>query len=91
MDYADAGGQALHVWQGNWPGPKPRCFVNGREWGHLIDRDHARLVATARRLGVHVVCVSRPGERGQHIDLCGRPLERAIEEAHAAERPEEKS
>ena len=81
MDFAEAGGQALHVWKGAWPGKKPRCFANGQQWGHLLDMDIERLKATARRLGVRVIKASRVGRRGQHIDLCGRPLAKAIEES----------
>ena len=62
----------------------PKCFRQardaGKSWGHLIDNDRERLETTARRLGVRVIKVSRPGRNGQHIDLCGRPLERAMEE-----------
>lgn len=80
MDYADAGGQALHVWNPDvreWP-EAPSCFKrSGREWGHLLDRDAERLVATACSLGVKVIAVGRRGLRGQHIDLCGRPLRKA--------------
>jgi len=83
LAFVAAGAQALHVWRVAWAGTKPRCFVDGRLWGHLMDRDEARLVRTARRLGVCKIKVDRLGKRGQHIDLCGRPLERAIEEAEA--------
>jgi len=81
MDFAEAGGVALHVWKGAWPGKKPRCFRDGQDWGHLFDMNPKRLVATARRLGVRVIKVSRIGGRGQHIDLCGKPLAKAIQEA----------
>lgn len=80
MAHAAKGGQALHVWRGVWAGTKPRCFVDGRLWGHLLDNDEARLVTTARRLGVNKIKVSRRGKPGQHIDLCGMPLERAMKE-----------
>lgn len=82
MDFADNGGQALHVWKPDvreWP-KAPACFKrSGGEWGHLIDRDTERLIATARSLGVVVIVVSRRGMRGQHIDLCGGPLRKAKE------------
>lgn len=81
--FVEQGGQALHVWKppkGGWPGA-PACFMKSRrQWGHLLDNDKARLIATARRLGVRVIKVAQEGRRGQHIDLCGRPLERAIKE-----------
>ena len=86
--YAEkANGQALHVWkpptnvQGKsvWPGgATPMCFQNCKTWGHLIDADADRLVATAERFGVRRVIVGRRGTRSQHIDLCGKPLQRAI-------------
>ena len=63
----------------------PACFARSETFAHLLDYDHDRLVATARRLGVRVIKVDRQGRRGQHIDLCGRPLERAISEAEDTE------
>lgn len=80
LDFADAGAQALHIWNPDirdWP-EAPACFKrNGKEWGHLIDLDAERLVATARFMGVRVIAVSRRGLPGQHIDLCGGPLRKA--------------
>jgi len=78
--YAKEGGQALHVWD---PGPKrypgaPGVFQRTRPWAHLIDYDLGRLTRTARRLGVRVIKVGREGDRLQHIDLCGKPLEQAM-------------
>lgn len=86
QDYADAGGQALHVWNAEWPnlGGKhtsaPTCFQRSKEWGHLLDRDTVRLVMAARRVGVKAIVIGRHGKRGQHVDLCGQPLERAKKE-----------
>ena len=80
-----AGGQALHVHE---PGgmkksfPKaPECFKRARLWGHLMDQDMTRLDETARRFGVRRVSIQKAGEPDQHVDLCGEPLMRAIEEA----------
>lgn len=83
MDHADAGGQALHIWEPTeqWKRRAPLVFRQTTPWAHLIDRDKDRLIATARRYGVNVVKVGRAGERGQHIDLCGAPLRRAMTEA----------
>lgn len=64
----------LHAWGG--PSRIP-CFDGVRIIGKLFDRDRVRLVATARRLGVRVIKVDREGQESQHIDLVGRPLERA--------------
>lgn len=77
---AAEGGQALFVHA--WHGPsRIKCF-DGAPWiGKLFDQDRARLAATARRLGVRIVKVDRAGEPGQHIDLVGRPLQRARAEA----------
>ena len=81
--YADEGGQALHLHNIIVDYDKaPRCFVAAVERGeniaHLFDKDEARLIKTARRLGVRVILVERRGRHGQHIDLCGQPLKRAI-------------
>lgn len=80
--YAEAGGQALHVWT---PGEDmrrraPVVFRNSQEWAHLIDYDLERLVWTVRRFGVRRVAVGRQGKRGQHVDLCGNPLRLALAE-----------
>lgn len=83
------GGQALHLWteeavqawkQGGFENI-PLCFQRSRMWAHLLDLDEERLVATAKRLGVKVIRVAQRGRRSQHIDLCGKPLKRAFEEA----------
>jgi hypothetical protein len=80
---AAAGGQALHLHNVIVdPDRAPRCFVQAvrrGEWiAHLFDRDAERLRATARRLGVRVVSIDREGQDGQHIDLCGSPLRKAL-------------
>lgn len=83
--YAADGNQALHIMEPIEPfksSPKtPKCFREASLWGHLIDYDFERLKKTAMRLGVRRIVVSRHNQTGQHIDLCGKPLERAIEEA----------
>jgi len=80
--YAQGGGQALHLFSdpGIYPGA-PKCFKHSREAAHLFDYNIGRLIATARRLGVRVIKIGRKGRRGQHIDLCGKPLSKAKEEA----------
>lgn len=84
LAHADGGGQALFLHP--WGAPsRVKCF-DGVPWiGKLFDRDRARLVATARRLGVRVVKVDRDGQASQHVDLVGRPLERAKAEAGEGE------
>jgi hypothetical protein len=87
-DHAEAGGQALHTHRiiVDWD-KAPGCFKRevraGRDIAHLFDMDEIRLVATARKLGVKVILVERPGRRGQHIDLCGGPLRKALEACRA--------
>lgn len=81
--YADSGGQCLHLMDhsgGCYPNA-PSCFKRAKRFAHLIDHDYDRLISTARRLGVRNVVVSRIGKRGQHVDLCGKPLERALKES----------
>lgn len=83
QDYADSGGQALHLHQIIMDRRKaPRCFVQAVERGeniaHLFDRDLDRLKRTVRGLGVRVVVVEYEGQRGQHVDLCAGPLRKAV-------------
>lgn len=81
-----AGGQALEKWGKAFThGPNaPACF-RGKDFVKLYDHDRDRLIKTARRLGVRVVKVDRPGGDWQHIDLVGKPMERALREAEAAQ------
>lgn len=82
--YSAVGGQALHTHRiiVDWE-KAPACFRSAVERGeniaHLFDRDVVRLVATAKKLGVRVILVERRGQEGQHIDLCGAPLRKALE------------
>ncbi len=81
--HAAEGGQALHLMSGRFAylrDDTPSCFKGREQIAHLFDQDVARLAATARRLGVRVVLIERRGQEGQHVDLCGRPLERALAE-----------
>jgi len=81
-EYARLGGQALHIFSDPDIYPDcPNCFRYGCEAAHLIDYDCTRLVKTARSLGVRVIKVGHKGLPGQHIDLCGRPLQKAKEMA----------
>lgn len=81
VDHALDGGQALHLHQILTPGA-PACFVRavnrGENIAHLLDQDTNRLRQTARQLGVRVVVIEREGTTRQHIDLCGKPLARAL-------------
>lgn len=83
QDYAASGGQALHTHQIIIDyGKAPACFVRAVERGediaHLFDQNHERLIQTVSSLGVNVVLVERKGQPGQHVDLCGQPLKRAL-------------
>jgi hypothetical protein len=81
--HAAAGNQALHLHDVIVdPSKAPRCFVNavrrGENIAHLFDRDRDRLVRTVRQLGVRMIVVERKGTDGQHVDLCGLPLKKAL-------------
>lgn len=90
LAHAETGGQALHVCNTRqcgvdlMPGA-PQCFKRSKQFAHLFDQNRERLRATARKLGVRVIFVDRSGTTRQHIDLCGRPLERALAIASAVE------
>jgi len=81
LEHAAQGGQALHLME--WPGPDlpgvPRCF-RGRRYAHLLDQDRNRLIQTAQRFGICQIKTHTAGTRYQHVDLCGLPLERALEQ-----------
>ncbi len=83
--HAAEGGQGLHVWHGagEWARAVggPACFMRNDLAAHLFDRDANRLQETARRLGVRRIFIDKAGTDRQHIDLCGRPLARAIAES----------
>lgn len=86
--YARDGGQALHLHRFIMSPSAPRCFVQAVDRGepiaHLFDLDTGRLVSTARQLGVKVIFIDKDETPRQHIDLCGRPLLRAIERCENA-------
>ena len=86
LKFAVEGGQALHLMSGRYADLRsdtPSCFKGRREIAHLFDQDATRLRETALRLGVRVILIERPGTPRQHIDLCGRPLDRAKQAAEA--------
>jgi hypothetical protein len=83
--HAVAGGQALHLHTFNDMGHP--LFKRYSVIAHLFDQNKERLVKTARKLGVRVIVVEHEGEPGQHIDLCGKPLERAKAMAATVEAP----
>lgn len=83
-DWAQKGGQALHLISGRFAYLRPdtpSCFKGRGQIAHLFDQDRDRLIATARRFGVRVIKVEYPGTHRQHIDLCGGPLEKALNSA----------
>lgn len=83
LDYAARGGQSLHLHRFIHP-KAPPCFrqavARGEQIAHLFGQDKERLIATAKRLGVKVIVVERESTSKQHIDLCGKPLQRAIQQ-----------
>jgi len=83
-DHANAGGQALHLHTINQGHPLFRRYP---VIAHLFDQDKDRLIATAKRLGVRVIKVEYPGTHKQHIDLCGKPLEKAKAMAESEQVP----
>lgn len=83
--HVEDGGQALHLMTPkfcqSWNEPGiPRCFdiTRSHGWAHLMDADVKRLLATARHLGIKRIVISNFGKRGQHVDLCGAPLDKAV-------------
>ncbi len=84
LEHAASGGQALHLHRIIADTRKaPKCFkdavARGDRIAHLFDLDRNRLIATVRKLGVRIVHVEREGTPKQHVDLCGKPLQRAID------------
>lgn len=89
--YALEGGQALHVWTPGpeWaaraPAPFKAALRRGEPWAHLFDQDVSRLRDTVRKLGVRVTYIHHEGTPNQHHDLCGVPLQRAIDRIQPSE------
>ena len=78
ITHSKYGGQALHVHTLN---VGHRLFRRYPVIGHLFDMDKKRLQRTAVKLGVRVIKIEYEGTEKQHIDLCGKPFERARKEA----------
>lgn len=87
IEYSLIGGTALHVHVYTAPRGAPSCFRKSanQRMAHLLDQDAERVERLARRFGVRVISVEKRGTRHQHIDLCGKPLERATAAAVRAE------
>jgi hypothetical protein len=81
--HAAAGGQALHICDARAfvTESAPACFRRSQKFAHLLDQGCARLVASAKKFGVRVIEVEAAGTHRQHVDLCGKPLLRAINQA----------
>ena len=73
--HAAQGGQALHM---NPFVGHTTATRNVKLAAHLIDYNTDRLILTAKNLGVKVIRVDRLNQRGQHIDLFGKPLKAAL-------------
>ena len=72
--HSKEGGQSLHLHTLSAGHP---LFKRYPVIAHLLDQDKERLIATAKSLGVRVIKIEHEGTIKQHIDLCGKPLERA--------------
>lgn len=79
LQVAADGGQALHIHDMTQDGHP--FFKRFKQAGHLFDLNSRRLMATASRLGVKCIVVHHQGKPGQHVDLCGGPLRRALAES----------
>lgn len=75
IDFSMQGGQSLHVHTLN---NGHRMFKRYPLIGHLFDQDEQRLRSLAKKLGVNVIKVEHINTPKQHIDLCGKPFEKAI-------------
>lgn len=87
-DHAMQGGMSLHLIGGQYAYLRkdtPSCFKGRRQIAHLFDQNAARLAKYARGIGVRVIRIEHPGTHRQHLDLCGKPLERAMEHAKQVE------
>jgi len=76
IEHAANGGQALHLHTIN---SGHRLFRRYPVIGHLFDQDKKRLIYLAGRLGVNVIKVEHEDTPKQHIDLCGKPFDLAVE------------
>lgn len=78
--YSKSGGQALHLHRFANPKTAPKCFVraiaSGEDIAHLLDQDRDRLITLAKSVGVKVLYIDKEGSDRQHIDVCGKPLEK---------------
>jgi len=88
INYGASGGLVLHMMPPGFakafPGaPKALTEAPGKpgrpgQFAHLICSDLEKLEKAARRLGVKNIVVHHLHGRGQHIDLFGKPLRKAI-------------
>lgn len=81
VEYAADGHQGLYPYASEprrYPNA-PKCFRVTDKWAYLFDQDLIRLKITARQLGIRKIVVDHLGDRYQHIDLCGMPLQKALE------------
>lgn len=79
--WADLGGIAIHTMDESFAHLRkdtPSCFKGRGDIAHMFDQNKARLTTNAKKLGVRVIKIEREGQEGQHIDLCGSPLNKAL-------------
>lgn len=71
----------LHFMLGLRP---PQCFKRDVKKGvpiaHVFGANKEALIALAKRLGVNRIVVEHTGTYRQHIDLCGKPLQKLLAE-----------
>lgn len=78
--FSKEGGQSLQ------PFIKTLVFCGGRgdffkhpqRAARLFDQNTARLITTIRKFGINTIHVHLVGTDKQHVDLTGKPLERAM-------------
>lgn len=78
----------LHIWHPS-ADERARSIVPFRwaeRWAHLFGDDADELVKVAKIFGVRRPFVHRRGLKGQHVDLCGGPLDRLANAIDACEK-----
>lgn len=83
VEYAKTGEIAIHLHRIIGP-TAPGCFKRdiavGLPIAHVFGCDELQLRVIAKRCGVRVVVIDRPGTDRQHIDMCGAPLRKLLAE-----------
>ena len=84
--HAAAGGIAVHLHSIVFP-HSPQCFrqavKRGEQIAHVFGQDAEELKLLAKKHGVRVLYIDKPGTPRQHIDMCGKPLQNLLDEIGA--------